>query len=105
MQEKNTIEQMKSIIAEREKRVKQLEEELSKLKENDYMSQKSKANEIFLVNNNNDTNKRNNSSPKNENVESEFIKSRPLSSNRSKEVTLNRSDSTSLVEREFCLSR
>ena len=70
MQEKNTIEQLKSILAEREKRVKQLEEELSRLKENVTQSNTvNNQNPQFYLNS--------------ENSESEFLRARPPSSSMS----------------------
>lgn len=90
MQEKNTIEQMKLIISERERRVRELEEELKRVKETLYsnFNNQSGNKEVTI------------------NHESEFIKSRPMSSSRpttGTPNTLNRADS--MLEREISSTR
>ena len=84
MQEKNTIEQLKSIVTEKEKRVKHLEEELNSLKENVtlYNTTSNQNTQYFLNGNAND------------NSESEFMRARPPSSSASTNNTFRgRSDS------------
>ncbi len=84
MQEKNTIEQLKSILAEREKRVKQLEDELSCLKENT-TQYNTLNNQQYFINN--------------DNIDSEFIRGRPPSSSLSNNNTF-RGRSESANEKE-----
>lgn len=83
MQEKNTIEQLKSIVSEKEKRVKELENEINRLKET-----KSNQNENFYLNKND--------------TEFDFIQNRPPSSsaNANQTSTLNRSNSIHMIDRE-----
>ena len=86
MQEKNTIEQLKSILSEREKRVKQLEEELTNLKENTtQFNTVNNQNQQFFINN--------------ETIDSEFIRGRPPSSSLSNNNTF-RGRSESANEKE-----
>lgn len=93
MQEKNTTEQMKLIISEREKRVRELEDELRRLKEAFYANFNGKE-----VQSLGQTTKMD---------ESEFMKSRPMSSSRPNTGNgtplPNRVDST--LEREVSSSR
>lgn len=107
MQEKNTIEQMKLIIFEREKRVKELEEELTKFKEKFYSNfnnhnhnnNNPASNETFFLN---DTT---NHQVKIESNESEFLKARPMSSSRSNTASNNLNRTDSMLEREISASR
>ena len=106
MQEKNTIEQMKLIIVEREKRVKELEEELVKLKETIYSNFNNNtnnpiSNQTFFLNDP----IQHNSQVKTESTESEFLKSRPLSSSRLKTDKANLNRTNSMFEREIITSR
>lgn len=110
MQEKNTIEQMKLIITEREKRVNELEEELRKLKEAFYASfnnastnSTKQAYDNFFLNDKTTTNKTESSD--NNNNESEFIKSRPMSSSRASNIPTPIQRSDSMHEREISSSR
>jgi hypothetical protein len=105
MQEKNTIEQLKLIVNERERRVKQLEEEVKRLREtNNNSNQQINSERFFLagqppevtmvINKPNDVN------------DSEFLKSRPVSSSRKAAgSSLSRADSVNLLEREISSSR
>jgi hypothetical protein len=87
MQEKNTVEQYKTIVAEREKRVKQLEQELATLKENLNNQQLLNLNNTpqFFIHNQENENSFSN--------ESEFVRPRPQSNS-------NRTRSDSVNERE-----
>ena len=93
MQEKNTVEQYKSIVAEREKRVKQLEQELASLKENmtnQQLIQMNNAPQFFI------NNQENENSFSNEN---EFVRARPQST-LAQNTNSNRTRSDSINERE-----
>lgn len=107
MQEKNTIEQMKLIINEREKRVRELEEELKQLKETLYANFNNNVN----TTNNNTENESfflllNKDAVDNTNKEgeSQFVKARPMSSSRpTTATTAYRTDS--MLDREISSSR
>ena len=93
MQEKNTVEQYKAIVAEREKRVKQLEQELASLKENMNNQQLIQMNNTpqFFINNQENENSFSN--------ENEFVRGRPQST-LVQNTNSNRTRSDSINERE-----
>jgi len=88
MQDKNTLDQLKNIISEREDKVKQLDKELRALKEmksNDgffiqAVKPQTPPSPVSFYNNNN-------------NVDLDLTRNRPSSSSNSNNFTRNRSDS------------
>ena len=103
MQDKNTVEQMRLIISEREKRVRELEDEMHKLKETLYTSFNNGnlvpgvaqiAREVTTTT----------TTTTIANNESEFMKSRPISTSSSRPPTGHRPDSN-MTDREISSSR
>lgn len=96
MQDKNIVDQMQLIITERERRVRELEDELHKLKETLYSS--------F----NNGTLGLSNAAAvaaaREANNESEFMKSRPMSSSRASTAAHHRPESM-MLDREITSNR
>jgi hypothetical protein len=117
MQEKNSIEQLKSIVAERDKQIKNLEEQLEQLQENVSVAQMTSNQQFFLKNPiPNEPTENNNNNYLNGNSENEFLKQNSLShisttsrsnlnNNNQNSSVKTRPDSATLVERETISSR
>jgi hypothetical protein len=119
MQEKNSTEQLKSIVAERDKRIKSLEEQIEQLQENAAVAQMTSNQQFFLKNPN--LNEPENNNHANGNNENEFLKQNSqiqlsstsrsnintttTASNNQNTSVKTRPDSATLVERETISSR